>query len=404
MQIIGGTYRELCREGNWDQLFGSGFRAAAAVSQLIPECRLDTFLAASDVTLANTLAQSFGFKVVAHETSYTICFRYDHGLSTPYIFPPLHLLKSAETITLTAESALLFGMVDGDARVEAHRLVYDPQSTYSPKMCRDTGSRCRELAIVCNQHEAGLLTNTSDPSTAAKKLLAEEDASVVVVKCGSQGAVVVTTTSAYHIPAYATPRVWPIGSGDVFAAVFAAAWAGLTIDPVAAANFASKATAYYCYTQALPIPSLKELDGWVDSNQLRICGGSRPKTPKNVYLAGPFFSMMERWLVEQSRDALMQQGMSVFSPYHDVGLGEADKVVPKDIDAIHKCNVMFAILDQLDSGTLFEVGYARSLAIPVVGFCQKESAESLKMLVGTGCTIFDDFVTAIYNVNWVSKD
>jgi nucleoside 2-deoxyribosyltransferase len=166
---------------------------------------------------------------------------------------------------------------------------------------------------------------------------------------------------------------------------------------------ASKATAYYCCTQALPVPPSPEMDDWAEHNgicPLHLLANAKPKC---VYLAGPFFSMMERWLIEQSRDALSQQGMKVFSPLHDVGIGGAADVVKKDLAAISSCDILFALLDHLDSGTLFEVGYARSIGKPVVAFCQNETSESLKMLSGSDCAIFDDFVTAIYHTNWVAN-
>ena len=42
-----------------------------------------------------------------------------------------------------------------------------------------------------------------------------------------------------------------------------------------------------------------------------------------VYLAGPFFSMGQRWLVDEARRCLGELGMDVFSPFHDIGPGAA---------------------------------------------------------------------------------
>ena len=44
--------------------------------------------------------------------------------------------------------------------------------------------------------------------------------------------------------------------------------------------------------------------------------------------------------------------MDVFSPVHDVGPGPASEVAPVDIEQLRECDVVFAILDGLDSGTL----------------------------------------------------
>ena len=43
MKIVGGTYREVCQHPHWDALFGSGLRAAAALSNLSPGTELHTY-------------------------------------------------------------------------------------------------------------------------------------------------------------------------------------------------------------------------------------------------------------------------------------------------------------------------------------------------------------------------
>jgi nucleoside 2-deoxyribosyltransferase len=61
---------------------------------------------------------------------------------------------------------------------------------------------------------------------------------------------------------------------------------------------------------------------------------------------------------------------------------------------------MFAIIDGIDSGTLFEVGYARARGLPVYALAQAVTPEDLKMVNGSGCLVFDDFVTAIHHTAW----
>jgi nucleoside 2-deoxyribosyltransferase len=119
-------------------------------------------------------------------------------------------------------------------------------------------------------------------------------------------------------------------------------------------------------------------------------------------LAGPFFTLAQLWLIEQVRDALMKFGLQVFSPYHDVGHGSADDVVGLDLDAIRGCDLLFAIGDGLDSGTLYEIGYARALDKPVVLYCENESQDSQKMMLGSGCTLVSDYVSAIYKTIWAA--
>jgi nucleoside 2-deoxyribosyltransferase len=61
---------------------------------------------------------------------------------------------------------------------------------------------------------------------------------------------------------------------------------------------------------------------------------------------------------------------------------------------------VFAILNGLDAGTIFEVGYAVKKGIPVVCLAQNVGAENLKMVEGTSCEVVDDFVSALYRTVW----
>jgi nucleoside 2-deoxyribosyltransferase len=119
-----------------------------------------------------------------------------------------------------------------------------------------------------------------------------------------------------------------------------------------------------------------------------------------VYLAGPFFDIGQRWLVEEANDYLLEMGANVFSPVHEVGPGPADIVAPEDIKGLERSDVVFAILNGMDPGTIFEVGYAVKKGIPVVGLAQNVRLEDLKMMEGTGCEIHSDFASAIYRAIW----
>ena len=96
-------------------------------------------------------------------------------------------------------------------------------------------------------------------------------------------------------------------------------------------------------------------------------------------------------------------GLRVFSPLHDVGMGRGQDVAPKDIEALKVSRAMLALVDGLDAGTLFEIGYARSLGIPVVVLAESTPEEPLKMLTGTSCDVVSDFVTAIYRTAWAAR-
>jgi nucleoside 2-deoxyribosyltransferase len=399
LHIIGGTYVEKCREPYWSELFGSGGRAAAALSALSNEVKLDTYIGEQDIELLHSMAATFNYQTHIIPVTETTAFEYVHGLSKPHVYPwPMDLDKT-HSHKVEGDNILRFGFLEGDAVVLGNRVVYDPQAP-NPRPFRENGSRAEQLAIVANYQEIAALSGHEDFSKIGAVLLEDHGAEVIVVKRGALGATIITRSEIVTTPAFRTPQVWPIGSGDVFTAVFAYYWAELHDDPVAAAAKASLATAYYCNSRSLPIPKVFPSGVVFDPVVLRLNDQQQFPHPPEVYLAGPFFNMAQRWLVEESRAALLDQELQVFSPLHDVGYGSASDVVPADIAALERSKAIFAIVDDLDAGTLFEVGYARAKNIPVIAFTQEINSEGLKMLEGTACSIVSDFASAIYLAAW----
>ncbi|ALN83697.1 nucleoside 2-deoxyribosyltransferase family protein [Lysobacter capsici] len=121
---------------------------------------------------------------------------------------------------------------------------------------------------------------------------------------------------------------------------------------------------------------------------------------KPVYLAGPFFNTAQTWLIDEIRSLMIDAGVQVFSPIHDIGEGPAHEVAPADLHAIDQSGLVLALLDGLDAGTLFEVGYARARGIPVVGIAECVDEPQLTMLVGSRCIIRDDLCSGIYEACW----
>jgi nucleoside 2-deoxyribosyltransferase len=54
----------------------------------------------------------------------------------------------------------------------------------------------------------------------------------------------------------------------------------------------------------------------------------------------------------------------------------------------------------MDAGTVYEIGYARAVGLPVIVYSESEPMEDLKMMKGSGCVLKDDFVSAIYHTVW----
>lgn len=396
IEIVGGVYRELCMHPRWDRYLGSAGRGASVIAALGGAARLHACLSEPARQVMEGAAALEGFGLQSTAVDDVAGFDYTHWLSRPQIHRPdvPHPILSVQ-----GEHILQFGMLQAQATVQGKQVVYDPQNVERPESFRASGSTAERLALVINRHEAtALLGRTDSLERMAQDLAAQEGAEVVVIKRGPLGALVWDRGQTLHVPAYDTSGVWKIGSGDVFAASFAYAWMAQGQTPVAAADQASRATAYYCERRVFATPqALTHFTPTPLSASPRFQAGWRP----TVYLAGPFFTLGQLWAVTQARQALQQMGLTVFSPYHDVGHGSAEDVVDKDLQAIRDCDLVLAIVDGLDAGTLYEIGYARAIDRPVIVYCEQEKREDQKMMEGSGCYLVPDFTSAIYRTVWV---
>lgn len=397
LNVVGGTYVETCLLPEWFELFGSGLRAAITARALGTDVHFSTYIDDSQVAALQAKASERLIAVNSIPTSPTIRFSYPHPLAAPVIIPPPHAMQKPEAIEIHGDNVLRFGMLEGDAKVSADRVVYDPQDPYRPQPFTANGSSATRLAICANLSEARILSGERKPDRAASTLLEKFGCAATVVKCGSYGCFVCDSSRTENVPAFKTNRAWLIGSGDVFAGAFAKYWACDGIPPIQAAEFASKAAA--CYSNSMDIKFPVGFPASVNFEPFRPKDGPR----RRVYLAGPFFNLCQNWLIEQAFEGLESQNLSVFSPLHHVGRGSADDIYERDIKGVRECDIVFACVDGLDSGTLYEIGFARSLNKPVVAYVENETRESLKMLEGSGCLIEKDFATAIYRTNWVAN-
>lgn len=400
--MVGGVYAERCLSPDWNAVYGSAGRAAAAISALGHPVELQAYMGSEAHSQMQALALfAPHFTLRPEPCDHFIRFRYLHDLATPEILGVPQAAMPA--LSVHAERVLRFGMLESTAVVEAKWAVYDPQNQGSAEPFSQNGSVAEHLALVLNLVEARKMAGLSQGGAleCAQAIRSTQGAEVVVIKMGPGGALVVDTDGSHNVAAYHSDAVWKIGSGDVFAATFAAEWMSGGRAPKDAADLASRATAFYCGTKGFI--SGTHLSDFVPKPIVpatRFLEGGRAK----VYLAGPFFDLAQVWMVEQARLNLYEVGLEVFSPFHDIGLGSAHDVALKDLEALDECDLVFAIADGADTGTVFEVGYAIAKGKPVIVFSQRESEESLKMMAGTGCTICSEYATAIYKTLWTAVE
>lgn len=398
LTIAGGTYQEHCKDPQYAQLFGSGGRAAAALAKAT-EVILFTYAPALFARELRLLGASFGFAVKQTESSDIISFRYLHPLSRPKV-SSYHPSPDQSRVFIEGGNILSFGMIEGNARVSGNRVVYDPQSPGNPLRFHDNGSSAEHLAIVGNEREVLQLLGAEAVQDITAASLEVLQCEVLVVKRGPSGAIVIYRDGIASVAPRATSRVWPIGSGDIFSAVFAYRWAELGEHPNLAAQSASLMTSLYASTSVLPIPSLNTID--IELPSLTQLSEIQVPESRSIYLAAPFFTMAERWLVNECKSSLEGLGMRVFSPFHEIGPGPAFQVAPADISALRDCDGLFGVLDGMDPGSVFEIGYAHALGLPISILVQNEKEEDLKMMEGLGAGIYPDLSSAVYNCAWAT--
>ena len=390
--VTGGLYAERCVEPRWDDVYGSGGRAAAALSAANPGVRLITYRSSGLADAEDSLKAAYGIQIDGPTHEQEIAFDYFHSLATPIITPRPDAITRYDPLNVEDEIVLRFGMLEGTAQVSARIAVYDPQSAFDPRPFGENGSKADRLALILNRLEARRFSGEDDPGKALDALLGRKDAEVVVLKMGGHGAMVATDKERFAVPAYQSETVFKIGSGDVFSAAFTQFWAVDGRPPAQAADLASRATSRYVGTRSLPIDSAADLE----ATELTPV---QPGTGR-IYIAAPFFNLAERWIVEEIRRQFLTMGVPVFSPLHDVGEGPGELVAPLDLEGLDQCQAVLAILNGSDAGTVFEVGYAIARGMPVVALAQNMRPEDLKMPMGSGCRVVDDVVSAVYQAIW----
>lgn len=89
-----------------------------------------------------------------------------------------------------------------------------------------------------------------------------------------------------------------------------------------------------------------------------------------VYIAGPFFNDEQVKLITAIETLFNSMEIKYFSPRSFGVLGEMDQdlrakmtrdIYRKNIEEIDACDVMLAVIDDRDVGTIFEIGYAAAL-------------------------------------------
>src|SRR5690242_8124030 len=113
--IVGGTYYERCDVPYWNELFGSGYRAAVALHRLVKEINFYTYADERTKEKLSLLSKPMGLKLTAKTIDSSITFHYVHPLYDPEFFPTRDHIFIKEPIEIkNVNNVLCFGMIEGN--------------------------------------------------------------------------------------------------------------------------------------------------------------------------------------------------------------------------------------------------------------------------------------------------
>ena len=374
--------------------YGSGVRAAAVLGDATE--RLVTVT--DEDTLDEIHSVLRGIPVDRTHRHHRIDFVYDTPIS-----PPRLLIDDSDRYIdvphVTTGDAVVFGMIEAKPSVTAQRAVVDPQHSLSLDQTANL-IVADELVIVANLSEVRHMANKSNLDTAIDIITDVTGATAVVVKAGALGALVFRPgANTEGIPAFVTPSVFPIGSGDVFTGALAAHYFQ-SDDLASAARSASYRTAGYVTVRHFREVDMKE-DAWPTvAPTVRSV-----QDPPKVYIAASFANPEQRWSGRTIDDGIRDIGGCPIYPLREVGEKvDAQTTANADLEQLDTCDSIVVLADVARTGPFFEAGWATSRGMPAILMNSDSDDDRYTMLKGTGADPVSDLATAAYKAVWAGLD
>ncbi len=383
MIIVGGTYIEECDWPERKLLMGPGSRAALAISKLSVGSELYTSCYPADLPDLKATMSSAGIKAHIQAAQNRISFFYKHPLTSPPQQEPIEVgVVGPEPWQVSGKTVLAFGLLEARASVSADRAVFEVARGSENILRADVKS----LALIAGENDLPEHASVDDPDVVAK-LMTAWNAELMIVRRLAGGAVLYHGESRFEVPAYAASEWFKIGAGNVFCATFAHYWGEKKFDPKVAADLASRNSANYAGTKALP----------VDEDALLPMEVFNPIAPCKIFVASPCFSMAQQWLLDQAIVSLRELGVEVISPYNlglD-GVAVGDEEITSVFDG---CHAVLVLAEGSDVPSVLAVGLARVRRLPIVILAEEVKQRRLELWQGTDCEVAQDFASAVYRV------
>jgi hypothetical protein len=118
MIVVGGVYSEYCYQPDWNQIYGSGGRGAAALTRLgVENVKLFTCLPEKSKKAAQATLGPYGIEIEARPSVALYEFAYLHPLSEPTLAPSPELVGAGAAIS--GDVVLAYGMLEGLPAISA---------------------------------------------------------------------------------------------------------------------------------------------------------------------------------------------------------------------------------------------------------------------------------------------
>lgn len=393
ISVIGGTYREIDYDDISMDIYGSGYRCCKFL--LENNCFINYYTSGNHevekyLKEVKKVYTNFDFQLTKSED--LITFNYSFALDTPSIFPNILNINKTENIKVDSDNVICYGMLESEFNVIGKKVIYDPQTSLRPKKYSEIGI-AEELIYIVNMNEAKSISSQTDLDEIKKYFFSAENAFALIIKNGPYGAkLYLRNNDEFEIPSFITENVNKIGSGDIFTSCFGYYWMNKNLPLEECAILASKSTSIYCDKKV-----------YVDVQDFDydfITFQNKNINDKQVYLAAPFFSLAELILIDKIRSAFLEFGVKVFSPYHDIGLGDEETIAIKDLQGIRNSDLIFCVFDNLDSGTLIESGFSLAMNKKIIGYHRTCEESQLLMLKPGDSKVFKNLTTAMYHAIW----
>lgn len=126
---------------------------------------------------------------------------------------------------------------------------------------------------------------------------------------------------------------------------------------------------------------------------------------KRIYIAGPLFKEPQIAVIKSIEEALDGVDLPYFSPREfGVIANEAmthqrmKRIYDMNIDMIYKCDTMIAIIDDRDTGTVFEIGHATAIHKNIITYSSQGHGVNVMLAhaVFTHVQNIDELINALH--------